>query len=425
MNLFGSISKLITNKKEYLTQFSTILSSTVIVQLLPFLVAPILTRKIDEFEIGLYFTWASLSVSFTIILGGKLDLAILNCKTRKESIKVIQLSFFFSILFVPVLLILLYLLKILQIDLGKIDNMIPFLVYLFLNSIGWNIINAILSYQIFQSNFTKYNFSRIIQSFGVNGLLLIPFILKGPLHASDLILFHTLGTLASLILILPYSGLFREIISLSKMNYYRDLFKKYKNFPKFSLPGELLSSISSNIPYLFILSKYDPMYLGYYAIISKTLTAPIGMISNSFLSIYKRDSSEEIREFGMCQSSYFNLFKILLAVALPVFISIYLLLPDLFIWLYGRNYEAAGNLAVVFIPLFFFRFIASPLSYTFFITDNQKTDFYWQLILLISLLGSFTFTVNFEKAILTYIITYSFLYIANLYYSYKFSRNVI
>lgn len=422
MRLLNRVLRIASTNKDYIKDFSSILSSTVIVQLLPFLIIPIITRKIDEFETGLYFTWVSLSISLTIILGGKLDLAILNCETRKESIKVIQLSFFFSIFIIPVLLILYYSSRIFDIELGKIDTMIPFMIYLFLNSIASNIINGIFSYQISQSNFKKYNFSRIIQSFLINGLILIPLISNSTTSASSLISFHTIGTLISLFIIIPYSKLLLEIIRLSRINYYWKLLIEYKNFPKFSLPGELFNSISNNIPYLFILSKYDPIYLGYYAVISKTLTAPIGIISNSFLSIYKRDSSKEIKESGKCQSSYNNLVKTLCFIGLPTFILLFLLLPDLFIWLYGERYEMAGNIAIVLLPLFFFRFIASPLSYTFFITDNQKTDFYWQLLLLLSLLGCFTVTDNFENAILAYMINYSILYVINLIYSYKYSR---
>ena len=65
----------------------------------------------------------------------------------------------------------------------------------------------------------------------------------------------------------------KEIFENLKFN-----ISKYKRFPIYSLPAEFINNLSLNIPYIFILSKFDPIFLGYYTIINKALSAPIGLI---------------------------------------------------------------------------------------------------------------------------------------------------
>lgn len=422
-----NISKLFFNiigaEKSYLKKFSSIFSSSILVQLLPFIIIPIVTRKVDEFETGLYFTWLSLSISLTIVLGGKLDMAVLNSKTKEQAKKLIQLSFLFSILASLVLLLIYVGLGIFGVEFEKINSVKKSLGFLVINSVVTNIINCIFSYQIFSTKFDQFNISRIIQSVLINSLIFLVLISKTDLSSQDLIFFHTLGSLVSLLIIIVYSKILTVFFFKGARLYFK-LLREFKDFPKFSMPGEVLNSFSNNIPFLFILSKYDPVYLGYYAIISKTLSAPIGIISNTFVSIFKNDSSIEIRATGTCKKSYYKLLSILLFVAIPLFIIISLLLPEIFIWLYGEKYRAAGKIAIFLVPLFFFRFIASPLSYTFFITNNQKPDLYWQMALFISVLACFSLTQQFDKAILTFSLAYSLLYFINLLLSYNYSKKV-
>ncbi len=104
--------------------------------------------------------------------------------------------------------------------------------------------------------------------------------------------------------------------------------------------------------------------------------------------------------------------------------SVVLLLfsPDLFAWIFGANWRAAGELAKILAPLYFLNFIASPLSYVFFVAGKQKADLLWQVALAVTTVGAFALPGTLQESISWYATGYSLLYIVYLYMSWHCSH---
>ena len=93
-------------------------------------------------------------------------------------------------------------------------------------------------------------------------------------------------------------------------------------------------------------------------------------------------------------------------------------------WLFGRAWKDAGTIAVWLMPLFALRFMASPLSYVFYIANKQGVELIWQCILLITTVASFTFSASFEQSIDFYVVGYGALYVVYLVLSYRYSKGL-
>jgi O-antigen/teichoic acid export membrane protein len=102
-------------------------------------------------------------------------------------------------------------------------------------------------------------------------------------------------------------------------------------------------------------------------------------------------------------------------------IGVTLIAESAFVFLFGETWRQSGVIAVWLVPLFAMRFVASPLSYTFYIAGKQRVDLIWQCTLLIMTLLIFYFLINFEMIIRTYAIGYGCLYILYLVLSYRYS----
>ena len=201
------------------------------------------------------------------------------------------------------------------------------------------------------------------------------------------------------------------------------LLKKHKKFLSFSLPAEFINNLSNQIPLIFIASKFGGVYLAYYALINKSLSAPVGLIASSFLAVFKDEASTEFRENNNCSKSYNKVFKTLAMISISCFGILFFILPDLFSMFFGSSYKEAGVLAKLLVPLFLIRFVASPLSYTLFFTENQFFDFLWQLLLLILVFLIFHFSTTFKMSIVLFSLTYTMMYLLNLILSYKAALN--
>lgn len=80
--------------------------------------------------------------------------------------------------------------------------------------------------------------------------------------------------------------------------------------------------------------------------------------------------------------------------------------------------------AVWLMPMFALRFIASPLSYVFYITGKQHVDLVWQVALLFMTVATLYIPANYTIAIQAYSAGYGFLYIVYLALSWRFSKGV-
>jgi Ca2+/Na+ antiporter len=76
------------------------------------------------------------------------------------------------------------------------------------------------------------------------------------------------------------------------------------------------------------------------------------------------------------------------------------------------------------LPLFAFRFLASPLSYLFYVAERQSADLVWQLALLTLVALSFILPAQHEQAIMAYSLTYSCMYALYLVLSFRLSRGL-
>src|SRR3546814_6715573 len=76
------------------------------------------------------------------------------------------------------------------------------------------------------------------------------------------------------------------------------------------------------------------------------------------------------------------------------------------------------------LPLYSLRFIASPLSYTFYIVDKQHVDLAWQVGLLVMTVATLNITSTSDVVLRTYAYSYSALYLIYIYLSYRCSLSV-
>jgi O-antigen/teichoic acid export membrane protein len=64
--------------------------------------------------------------------------------------------------------------------------------------------------------------------------------------------------------------------------------KRYRRFPIFTAPSDLLNAFGSNLPLLFIGSIYGVATAGAYALAQRTLGMPLMLIGSAFSDAYRQ-----------------------------------------------------------------------------------------------------------------------------------------
>ena len=97
----------------------------------------------------------------------------------------------------------------------------------------------------------------------------------------------------------------------------------------------------------------------------------------------------------------------------------------LFVLAFGERWRQAGIFAVWLMPMFALRFVASPLSYVFYVAGKQHVDLCWQVALFLMTVATLYIPRSHASAIQAYSSGYAFLYIVYLALSWRFSKGAI
>lgn len=227
------------------------------------------------------------------------------------------------------------------------------------------------------------------------------------------------GLLVARRLLHPPSPGFRLALGLEGRAY----LGRHRKFWQYTLPSNLLNSLVGQLPLILIGMRHGALAAGLFALTQRVLAAPISLLAASVLEVFKRQSVHEFQEVGHCKQAYRYTFKVLLLLGLLPSLVLLLFSPQLFAWVFGPAWREAGELAQILAPLYFLNFIASPLSYVFFVTGKQNVDMWWQVTLFLMTVAVFVMPGSLHQNVLWYAIGYSTLYLVYLHMSWQCSQN--
>jgi O-antigen/teichoic acid export membrane protein len=145
-------------------------------------------------------------------------------------------------------------------------------------------------------------------------------------------------------------------------------------------------------------------------------------LAASVLDVFKEQAARDFRVQGNCYRIFLKTFFVLASLAIVPF-GIFALVGEwVFGLLFGQEWVESGRYAVLLIPLFFMRFVVSPLSYTIYIAQKQKLDLLWQICLLLFTWLCFTFSQEIDSALWSYSIGYAVMYMIYFWISYRAAK---
>lgn len=199
-------------------------------------------------------------------------------------------------------------------------------------------------------------------------------------------------------------------------------FRRYKRFAMLSLPADLISAASAQLPVIVLTSRFGPEVAGFYALATRMMGAPISILGGAVRDVFKRFANEEYRLSGNCRVTYSKTFYLLLVASVLMVIALYPFSEDLFAIFFGENWRMSGTVVTWLLPMFALRFISSPLSYTFYVVQKQNIDLIWQICLFAMTVGALTLLDSYKGVLIYYSAGYSILYVFYVGLSKKYSN---
>ena len=198
--------------------------------------------------------------------------------------------------------------------------------------------------------------------------------------------------------------------------------KAHRRFPLLALPADTINAASGQLPLLVIASKFGPEAAGLFALTFRVMGAPIGLLGAAVLDVFKRTAATSYRDKGNCRDEYLRTLRVLGAAAIAFAIGVMFVAEPLFVVAFGEPWRQAGTIATWLMPMFALKFVASPLSYVFYVASKQHVDLGWQVALLFMTLGTLYLSTDNQTAIQSYSVGYSLFYIIYLALSWHYSK---
>jgi len=394
----------------------SVLTGTAVAQAIPIIASIAIARLYSVETFGLYSAWLAVVLILSVVLTGRYELAIAVVASGKERALALWVAIIFVFITGIILATLYFILSLFEFfgDNALSSEMLVLLIPAGMVMAFSQIIQSMLAAN---GDYRKLSFFRILQAL----LMVIPQITMGYWNNSAiyLALSHLVGVTIALSIIIPFIAEFKQSgITKNKLMYF---FKRHYKFPVFSLSGGLMNSLSAQLPVIVITSNFGAEHGGVLALTMRTLGAPIGILGKSILDVFKKHAGDEYRLTGACNKIYMNTFYYLSLSSLFFSVFLFFFSEILFTTLFGKEWGEAGKIAVLLIPLFALRFIASPLSYVIYIVEKQQVALVWQTILLVMTFAVFYSNLSFVDMVLFYSLGYAGLYLIYIRLTYMMS----
>lgn len=398
----------------------TVLTGSVAAQAFPILAAPLITRLCTPEDLGAFSIWLGLIAIASIVATLRLETAMILDHGSVEQQTCFSVVAYFATMLA--LAITLFALIARAWGIPQALNMSWF----GLLTIGVGMwltayMQTILAYATSYRAFGKAALARVwgagTIALGQLGLLFVG--LGGVALMAGQIIGLAIGLTTAIHLLSPPRASIATKLTDSQWKY----LKKHQGFWQFVLPANLLGVVGGQLPLFLIGVKHGVIAAGLFALTQRVLAAPVSLLAASVLEVFKHESVHEFQTLGNCQRAYQHTFKALFLLGCGPTIFIFVFATDLFAWVFGEPWRAAGEFAQILAPLYFLNFIASPLSYVFYVVGKQKINLIWQVVLFMMTITVFSAPLTLKESLWSYTIGYSSLYIIYLTLSYLLSKN--
>ncbi len=398
----------------YYKNFLTLLSGNTISQLIPFLVAPIISRIYSPGEVATFSNFAAIVSVLGIVASGRLELAIPIVEKKRKA----QDLVFSGLIFTVIITLLSILIPVFASKVGKFYNDEYLEEFLWLIPIAVMIYGLLLianNWILRMKNFKILAFGKIIQSITNNGLTVGFGFLK--VGAWGMIVGWVASQFVNVVIL--GSKISRKVVrrkSDFKVSLLKDTVVEFKDFPLINSAHAFMDIFVTQFLLFWIITvSFGKWELGIYAMMFRYIRGPIGLITSSLSQLFYVETGNAMNNKQSIKHIFNRTIKITLLFAVAFSVVVLFFGQKLFAWYLGSEWTSVGLYAQCTLPILFFTFIISPVSGLTILFRKQFIGFLFSLGNYISSILGFVVSIylewTFQEALLLYSVICSVYYI--------------
>jgi len=357
-------------------KIATLLTGTVLAQIIVIAVTPILSRLYSPSYFSQLGVFVALSTSIGSLVSLRYEYVIMleNVKIELEKRKLIFLPIFVSFILTLLFTIIYLILSYFDFDF-KLDEKIGNIYYLLPISIF--IYSLVQIFQFFHAKNENYNIISLAKVGRASLVNSIQFALK-IFPAIGLVLGNFLGVTGEILILIFHK---RSKSLIVDFNYIRKMAVKYKKQATYDSFANALNIVTINLPTIVFAYYFTTEFAGSYFQTQKIMAIPLGMIGIAVSQVFLQEITG-IEDIKQKKDSFFNVLNKLYLFATILFIIILLIGPQVIVFVLGENWKITGDILFLITPWMYFNFIVSPIASMVNVLQIQEKGF------LVSLIGA-------------------------------------
>jgi O-antigen/teichoic acid export membrane protein len=167
------------------------------------------------------------------------------------------------------------------------------------------------------------------------------------------------------------------------------ILKQYWQFPVYQAVPSLLNTISLTLPIFIVHAAFGTAQTGQFDLSRLVLSLPMALISIALSQVYLQHQAEKIRNKQDIKTDFKKVSWGLLLLSLPFAIVLFFLATPLFAFVFGSEWQLAGQLTAILIFGQTLKFIVSPLSSTLIALQDVRYSAIWQVLYFVAMIWLF------------------------------------
>jgi O-antigen/teichoic acid export membrane protein len=362
----------------------TLVSGTIIAQLIPIFLQPFLRRFYSPEIFGAYAVYTSLVGIIIIVSSFKYELAIVLPRKDKEAANILVVSQIINICFNLLVLAFIILFHTSFLHYLNISSQYGiFLYFVPLGAIFYNLYTSINYWLIRQKSFAPIALNKIIRRSFEGAAQIGCYFGK---ISVGLLVGDILGHLSNII-----SGIYQSYknkldfqkISIVKMKY---VLNKYFEYPKYNLLPSFMSACSFLLPTIFINKFFTTENTGYFDLSKLLLSIPLALIASSISNVLLQRISEKFIKTLSIRKDLLLILGIVLVITVVEISTITAWGEQIFVLIFGGKWKMSGSISKIMVWAYAYNFIIASFSSVFIAIKKIKLLSIWQVIYFCSIL---------------------------------------
>ncbi len=155
--------------------------------------------------------------------------------------------------------------------------------------------------------------------------------------------------------------------------------RHFSHFGIYSSPAGLINVAGSQLPMIILASTFGPQSVGQLALAQKVMLLPAGLVGTSISQVFLAKAGESLRE-GALMTLMEQVSRKLFIYGVSISIPAAILAPHFMQVVFGREWDQAGKIIAILVPLFLGQISVSPVSMAFIVGERTRIELLSQII---------------------------------------------